>query len=185
MSILATGPTNENNRNIEEAFLRPFLKDVQGYDDTLVSRALFELGKVAGDQSRSLYDVNRSVYDLLRYGVKVRPDIGENTQTVWLIDWANPESNHFAIAEEVTVKPAGAKAFGKRPDIVLYVNGIALGVLELKRSTVSFQRASARTSTIRKKSSSSTFSPPCSSSWRATTRRACATPRSRRPKNIT
>jgi type I restriction enzyme, R subunit len=127
----------ENKRNIEDGFLRPFLKDVQGYGDALVSRALFELGKVAGDQSRSLYDVNRSVYDLLRYGVKVRPEIGENTQTVWLIDWANPKRNHFAIAEEVTVNPAGAKAFGKRPDIVLYVNGLALGVLELKRSTVS------------------------------------------------
>ena len=41
----------------------------------------------------------------------------------------------------MTVKPASsnnaAKAYAKRPDIVLYVNGIALGVLELKRSTVS------------------------------------------------
>jgi type I restriction enzyme, R subunit len=126
----------ENNRNIENAFLCPFL-NTRGYGDTLVSRALFELGKVAGDQSRSLYDINRSVYELLRYGVKVKAEIGENTQTVWLIDWANPERNHFAIAEEVTVMPAGAKAFGKRPDVVLYVNGIALGVLELKRSTVS------------------------------------------------
>jgi hypothetical protein len=43
----------------------------------------------------------------------------------------------FAIAEEVTVAGNDAKAYGKRPDIVLYVNGIALGVLELKRSTVS------------------------------------------------
>jgi hypothetical protein len=48
-----------------------------------------------------------------------------------------PERNRFAIAEEVTVKAADAKASTKRPDIVLYVNGIALGVLELKRSTVS------------------------------------------------
>ena len=127
----------KDNRNIEESFLRPFLKDVQGYDDALVNRVLFELGKVAGDQSRSLYEVNRTVYELLRYGVKVRREVGENTQTVWLIDWANPGRNHFAIAEEVKVMPAGAKAFGKRPDIVLYVNGIALGVLELKRSTVS------------------------------------------------
>ena len=37
----------------------------------------------------------------------------------------------------MTVEAADAKAHGKRPDIVLYVNGIALGVLELKRSTVS------------------------------------------------
>ena len=69
--------------------------------------------------------------------MKVKPDVGENTQTVWLIDWEHPENNHFAIAEEVTVAAADAKAHAKRPDVVLYVNGIALGVLELKRSTVS------------------------------------------------
>jgi type I restriction enzyme R subunit len=128
-----------DNRNLEEAYLRLFLK-ARGHDDALINRALFEVQKVATDRSRSLYDINRSVYDLLRYGVKVKAEIGENTQTVWLIDWANPEANHFAIAEEVAVKPATsdtAKAYGKRPDIVLYVNGIALGVLELKRSTVS------------------------------------------------
>ena len=50
-----------------------------------------------------------------------------------LIDWKNPAANHFAIAEEVTVTGKNTK----RPDIVLYVNGIAIGVLELKRSTVS------------------------------------------------
>ena len=128
------------NTNIEEKYLRPFLKS-QGHDDALINRALFEILKVASDQSRSLYDVNHSVYDLLRYGVKVKTGVGEQTQTVWLIDWKKPESNHFGIAEEVAVQPASsdgaAKAFGKRPDIVLYVNGIALGVLELKRSTVS------------------------------------------------
>lgn len=129
----------EGNRNIEDAWLRPFLKSC-GYDEALINRALFEIQKVATDQSRSLYDINRSVYDLLRYGVKVKAEIGDNTQTVWLIDWTSPEANHFAIAEEVAIKPASsdtARAYGKRPDIVLYVNGIALGVLELKRSTVS------------------------------------------------
>ncbi len=73
----------------------------------------------------------------MRYGVKVSPAAGENHETVWLIDWKNPDANHFAIAEEVTVKGFDAKAATKRPDIVLYVNGIALGVLELKRSTTS------------------------------------------------
>ncbi|MBY0382307.1 MAG: type I restriction endonuclease subunit R [Xanthobacteraceae bacterium] len=128
------------NSNIEEKYLRPFLKS-QGYDDALINRALFEVQKAASDQSRSLYDVNHSVYDLLRYGVKVKTGVGEHTQTVWLVDWKKPEANHFGIAEEVAVQPASSdaavKAFGKRPDIVLYVNGIALGVLELKRSTVS------------------------------------------------
>jgi type I restriction enzyme R subunit len=109
----------------------------QGYDDVLMTRALHMLEKAAGDTSKSLYDRNKEVYGLLRYGVKVKPDVGENTETVWLIDWKHPENNHFAIAEEVTVAGVDAKAYGKRPDVVLYVNGIALAVLELKRSTVS------------------------------------------------
>jgi type I restriction enzyme R subunit len=135
-SYLGDWCDRSDNRNVEDDWLRPILV-AQGYDKALIDRALFELAKAAGDQSRSLYDVNRSVYDLLRYGVKVKTGVGETTQTVWLIDWEHPERNHFAIAEEVTVRPADPNAFVKRPDIVIYVNGIALGVIELKRSTVS------------------------------------------------
>lgn len=124
-----------NNRNIEEGNLRAWLSG--RYDEALITRALAELQRVAGDSSRIPYDVNRSVYELLRYGVKVSAGAGENFHTIRLIDWTKPEANHFAIAEEVTVSGAGATSSTKRPDIVLYVNGIALGVLELKRSTVS------------------------------------------------
>jgi type I restriction enzyme R subunit len=127
----------EGNRNIEEEYLRKFLRDKQGYDEELISRALYLLEKAAGDTSKSIYDRNRAVYDMLRYAVKVKPGAGENTVDVWLIDWEKPENNQFAIAEEVTVAAASDKAHPKRPDVVIYINGIALGVLELKRSTVS------------------------------------------------
>ena len=70
-------------------------------------------------------------------GSRSKPDVGDNTQTVWLIDWQHSLENHFAVAEEVSVAAADTKAHGKRPDVVLYVNGIALGLLELKRSTIS------------------------------------------------
>ena len=122
----------EDNSNIEEEILTALLTK-KGYSQNLIVKALYELGKVAGDQSKSLYDVNKEVYSMLRYGVNVQPEIGHNKETVWLIDWDNPLENDFAIAEEVTIKGIHKK----RPDIVLYVNGIALGVLELKRSTVS------------------------------------------------
>jgi type I restriction enzyme R subunit len=125
-----------NNANIEPDLLRAWLSR-QSVAEALINRALYELDKAAGDTSKHLYDRNRAVYERLRYGVKIKPELGENTVTVWLIDWKHPENNHFAIAEEVTVKAANAKASAKRPDLVLYVNGIALGVLELKRSTVS------------------------------------------------
>ena len=120
------------NNNIEADLLRAYLQH-QGYADVLIQRALYKLRQAAGDQSKSLYGLNQAVYRLLRYGVKVKADPGAPTQTVWLIDWAHPQDNDFAVAEEVTV----AGAHTKRPDVVLYVNGIALGVLELKRSTVS------------------------------------------------
>ena len=131
-SCLGNWEERANNSNIEEGLLRSFLKR-QGYSDALIDKALYELKKVAEDQTRSLYDINKGVYSLLRYGVKVKLDIGENHETVRLIDWGHPLENDFAIAEEVTVKGEHTK----RPDVVLYVNGIALGVLELKRSIVS------------------------------------------------
>ena len=123
----------DNNRNIEPEILTRFLKR-QGHSPALITKALDKLDKAAAlGGSKTLYDANRDVYSLLRYGVKVRPGLGEHTVTVHLIDWKNPAANDFAIAEEVTV--AGKNT--KRPDIVLYVNGIAIGILELKRSTVS------------------------------------------------
>ena len=122
-----------DNSNVEKKLLTNWLKR-QGHSSKIITKALKQLGKAAAlSGSKTLYDANREVYSLLRYGVKVQPDVGEHTLTVWLIDWANPANNDFAIAEEVTV--AGENT--KRPDIVLYVNGVALSVLELKRSTVS------------------------------------------------
>ncbi len=73
------------------------------------------------------------MYGLLRYGVNVSGEASENKKYVHLIDWKNPLANDFYIAEEVTVKGRNTK----RPDLVIYVNGIAIAVIELKRSTVS------------------------------------------------
>nr|MDA3923602.1 HsdR family type I site-specific deoxyribonuclease [Kiritimatiellia bacterium] len=106
----------------------------RGYDETLIQKALVKFYKaLALGEGKNLYDANKAVYDALRYGVKVKKGVGKQTKTVWLIDWEYPLNNDFAIAEEVSVKGEHKK----RPDIVLYVNGIALGVLELKRSSVS------------------------------------------------
>lgn len=126
-----------DNSNIEREYLIPFLKK-QGYTDALITKAIDKLTKASNDLGKSLYDANKDTYNLLRYGAKVRPDVGENKETVKFIDWENPKNNQFAIAEEVSVSyqsDAGQER-SKRPDIVLYVNGIALGVIELKRSTV-------------------------------------------------
>jgi len=121
------------NSNVEEGLLTRWLAS-QGHGEKIIARTLRALRKAAAlGGSKTLFEANREVYGLLRYGVKVKPDAGEQTITVWPIDWAQPESNAFAVAEEVTILGENTK----RPDLVLFVNGIALGVLELKRSTVS------------------------------------------------
>lgn len=122
----------DDNSHVEEQLLETNLL-ARGFDANLTNKAIAGLKKAASlGGGRNLYEANREVYELMRYGVHVKPGIGEQTATVWLIDWAHPERNHFAIAEEVSIKGE----HNKRPDIVLYVNGLALGVIELKRSKV-------------------------------------------------
>ncbi len=121
-----------DNSNIEVPRLKENLEH-RGYDAVQIEKAIERLHKDASiGGGRTLYEANRDVYNLLRYGVKVKRAVGEPTKTVWLIDWKNVKDNHFAIAEEVTVHGRHTK----RPDIVLYINGIAVATIELKRSKI-------------------------------------------------
>ena len=120
------------NSNIEVEQLTAYLSK-SGYTPAQISRALDKLRTEAGNPNRNLYDNNKAVYSLLRYGVQVQAAAGENTANVWLINWDKPFQNDFAIAEEVTLHDN----YDRRPDLVLYVNGIAVGVLELKNSRIS------------------------------------------------
>ena len=119
----------DGNSNIEEGLLTAWLMK-SGYTSEQIAVALYKLRTEATNHNRTLYGNNQAVYSLLRYGVPVKIEAGKVTETVHLINWSEPEKNDFAIAEEVTLKGP----LERRPDIVLYVNGIAVGVLELKNS---------------------------------------------------
>jgi type I restriction enzyme R subunit len=120
------------NSNIEEEMLSAWLTN-GGYSPAQISSALYRLRNESDNPNRTLYANNQAVYRLLRYGVQVKVEAGEPTETVHLVNWAEPEENDFAIAEEVTLKGN----LERRPDLVLYLNGIAIGVIELKNSRVS------------------------------------------------
>jgi len=121
-----------NNSNIEEDLLGAYLTRA-GYSKDQIGRAIYLLRAEAEHLNRSLYDNNRAVYQYLRYGVPVKIEAGKVTETVKVIDWARPERNDFAIAEEVTLRGGHER----RPDLVLYVNGLAVAVIELKNSHTS------------------------------------------------
>lgn len=128
---------DQENSNIRDEDVKSWLFKT-GYTEAVIGKALLDFKRTAAlNPSDDLYPVNRDVYHSLRYGVKVKDNASDAVQTVWLIDWKNPQRNHFAVAEEVTIKGENTK----RPDIVLYVNGIALGVLELKSYNVSVTKA--------------------------------------------
>lgn len=125
------------NRNIEKKLLFDYLMSTQKWSEDEANRAITKLEKEAYCTPQNMQEKNEKVYSLLRYGANVSPDVGSKKITVNLIDWEHPDKNQFYIAEEVTINSSTPDSFTKRPDLVIYVNGIALAVIELKRSKVS------------------------------------------------
>lgn len=121
----------ESNRCIEVELFRANLK-ARGYSETHISAALQKLMAAADTTGITLYQSNLRTYQLLRYGADVQIAVGQPHETVHLVDWEHPGNNDFAMAEEVTLRGG----YERRPDLVIYLNGIAIGVIELKRSSV-------------------------------------------------
>lgn len=84
--------------------------------------------------NEGLLTANERLYNHLLYGISVTEFIDgkKASPTVALIDWQNPANNSFVFTEEFTVTRSGGVE-NRRPDIVCFVNGIPLVVIEAKR----------------------------------------------------
>ena len=91
------------------------------------------LKEVQRIHSPELLANNEAFHRLLTEGVPVsaHKDGDERGERVWLIDFAKPENNEFVVANQFTVIENHQN---KRPDLVLFVNGIPLVVIELKNA---------------------------------------------------
>lgn len=123
---------HETNTNIMTDRLTAWLVN-RGYGASLSGKAVDALVRAAGNLQQGLYKANQDVYSLLKYGAKVKENPGEPEKTVYFIDWEHSHNNEFAVAEEVMIKSGSER----RPDLVVYINGIAIAVIELKKSIVS------------------------------------------------
>ncbi|MGN0845537.1 MAG: type I restriction endonuclease subunit R [Kiritimatiellia bacterium] len=125
------------NANIIEDEMRNHLAD-SGYTQMQIEAALHKLrGQAAlpSEKFADLLECNAAFYNLLVSGTKAKPSPDKPEEDVMFFDFAHPEKNRFALAEEVSyIDPMTGRH--ARPDIVVYVNGIAICVIELKRSLV-------------------------------------------------
>ncbi len=90
--------------------------------------------KVLRLPSPSLIQTNRAFHHLLREGVDVeyqRPDGTTKHDKVWLVDFDHPHANDWVAVNQFTVIEG---AHNRRADIVVFVNGLPLGVIELKNA---------------------------------------------------
>ena len=131
-TYLGNWKTRERNKAIEYDLLEAFLKR-RGFSQPQIGAARLKIELAIPVVGHTLYEANRKVYGLLRYGVQVQTEVSKPHETVHLVDWEHPENNDFAIAEEVTILDGSDV---RRPDLVLYLNGFAIGVIELKRASV-------------------------------------------------
>lgn len=123
-----------NTPIIEELMRKNLL--ARGYSPGAVTKAIADLTALTGNEADDLYTVNQRIYDKLRYGDQgIRDEHGDRV-TVHYIDWTDTDKNDFYLAEEVSVLRYD-RVTKKRPDLVLYVNGIAVAMFELKSSRVS------------------------------------------------
>lgn len=98
-------------------------------DSDLIDEAIKRLERA---ESQSLVDENARVHKLLTEGVPVecRADDGSvRTTSVWLIDFDNPANNDWLAVNQFTITEGGKN---RRPDVLVFVNGMPLGLIELK-----------------------------------------------------
>ena len=130
--------SERENTCLDRQALKEFLVGKQKLEPACADRAIAELAKrMACPSQADLYSVNKEVYLTLRYPMPVATEPGKPMKQVYFIDWQHPLENNFSIAEEVTVRRQIAANGHRRPDVVIWVNGIALCVIELKKASVS------------------------------------------------
>lgn len=130
------------NAPIIESELRVFLSSEKYHytpfqiDEAI--RLVTNQSKIADRKKASIQEASHQMYELLTNPIQIQPEADKNHEDVYLFDFDNPLANTFALAEEVSfIDPLTGSH--SRPDLVVYVNGIALAVIELKRSIVSFE----------------------------------------------
>ena len=131
--------------NQRDVVMKPILEQVlrrrrfefKGEEYPLSDQAIDQIIReiTTPSMAQGLMDANQSVYDMLALGITVTEFVGgkKAQPTIHLIDWENLDNNEFHVTEEMDVLSAQG-THTRRPDVVAFVNGIPLAVIEAKRA---------------------------------------------------
>ncbi len=126
---------NPQRSSFEDVLLSARLSDAVARINSKISyeaqqEAIKEIARI---NSPELLTNNENFHRMLTEGVNVsyQKNGSQRGDLVWLIDFQNPQNNDFIVANQLTVIENG---INKRPDIVLFVNGLPLVVIELKNA---------------------------------------------------
>lgn len=122
--------------DIERDFYSPLYEDVlveslyrlnRGVSDDAIQDAVFKLKNF---ENGELVQKNTVFMDFLQNGIPVRYFVGgeERSSIVYLVDYKNPDNNSFIVANQWTY----IENSNKRPDIILFLNGLPVVLVELK-----------------------------------------------------
>jgi type I restriction enzyme R subunit len=133
---IAPDSQNPKRRSIEEVVHEEDLRNALTRLNPKTPSSLIEeaIKTIKHPHSQNLIENNEQFHKMLVEGVRVNytKDGEERGEIVKIIDFQNPENNHFLAVNQYTVKE---KNNIKRPDIVLFINGLPLVVIELKNPT--------------------------------------------------
>ncbi|MCB1214089.1 MAG: type I restriction endonuclease subunit R [Deltaproteobacteria bacterium] len=109
------------------------------FSDANIENAVNALKTISYD---GLIRTNQKIYDILTLGKSLEQTIDGDTKSFALqyIDWKNPANNQFHVTEEFEVEKIASKET-RRPDLVLFVNGIPLVVIECKKRNIGITQA--------------------------------------------
>lgn len=123
-------------REYNEVVLKNRLQDaIAKFNPSIPYEAQEEaLRKVLRSDSPNLFQNNYTFHKYLTEGVEIEYRKGDRIagDKVWLIDYENPSNNEFLVVNQFTVIEGNTN---KRPDVILFVNGLPLVVIELKNAT--------------------------------------------------
>lgn len=140
----AGGKSTEGRESEKQVVLEERLRaSLERLNPELPATAITQvIEDVTRERSRMVpVNANQELWRLMREGVKVKvtnPRGGQETKTAKVIDWRNPKANSFLLASQFWVK---GEMHRRRPDLIGFVNGIPLVLVELKKPSAPVKSA--------------------------------------------